>query len=57
MNEPHLFVFPVVLGSGMRLFAAGGVQTKLALAGAESYESGVVHLGYQPPASPHADAG
>jgi len=44
----HLFVFPVVLGSGMRLFAAGGVQTKLALAGAESYESGVVHLGYRP---------
>jgi dihydrofolate reductase len=47
VDELHLFVFPVVLGSGMKLFADGGVQTKLALTGAESYESGVVHLDYR----------
>ena len=47
VDELHLFVFPVVLGSGMKLFADGAVQTKLALAGVEPYESGVVHLGYR----------
>jgi dihydrofolate reductase len=44
----HLFVFPVALGAGLRLFPEGGAQTKLKLAGDESYESGVVHLTYGP---------
>jgi dihydrofolate reductase len=44
----HLFVFPVALGAGLRLFPDGGRPTKLKLAGDESYDSGVVHLTYGP---------
>jgi dihydrofolate reductase len=43
----HLFVYPVALGSGERLFAAGST-VKLNLAGTEAYDSGVVHLTYGP---------
>ena len=46
-DELHLFVFPLALGSGQRLFA-DGAPVKLALAGCETYESGVVHLTYAP---------
>jgi dihydrofolate reductase len=48
VDELHLFVFPLTLGSGQRLFAEGAPPTKLALAGSEAYESGVVHLTYVP---------
>src|SRR5205085_5451599 len=48
VDELHLFVFPLALGGGQRLFADGGGQTKLALAGSEAYDSGVVHLAYRP---------
>jgi dihydrofolate reductase len=48
VDELHLFVFPVALGAGLRLFPDGGAQTKLKLAGDESYDSGVVHLTYGP---------
>ena len=41
----HLFVFPVVLGAGERLFTDDQL-TRLQLAGAETYDSGVVHLAY-----------
>lgn len=44
----HLFVFPVALGKGLRLFPEGGAETKLKLAADESYNSGVVHLTYGP---------
>ena len=44
----HFFVFPLTLGSGERLFAEGGPKTKLTLAEAEAYDSGVVHLAYRP---------
>jgi dihydrofolate reductase len=47
VDELHLFVFPLALGSGERLFADDS-PTKLALAGAEAYDSGVVHLTYRP---------
>jgi dihydrofolate reductase len=48
VDELHLFVFPVALGAGLRLFPEGDAQTKLKLAGDESYDSGVVHLTYGP---------
>jgi dihydrofolate reductase len=48
VDELHLFVFPVALGGGQRLFAEGGAPTKLSLAGSEAYDSGVVHLAYHP---------
>lgn len=47
VDELHLFVFPVALGSGKRLFAEG-TTTKLALAGSDVYDNGVVHLAYRP---------
>ena len=45
VDELHLFVFPLTLGSGKRLFA-DGVSTKLRLTETEPYDSGVVHLAY-----------
>jgi dihydrofolate reductase len=48
VDELHLFVFPLTLGSGEPFFAAGNTGRKFALAGAEAYTSGVVHLGYRP---------
>ena len=47
VDELHLFVYPVVLGSGQRLFG-DGATIKLALAGTEAYDSGVLHLTYTP---------
>lgn len=48
VDELHLFVFPLTLGSGQRLFSEGAAPTKLALGGSEAYESGVLHLIYLP---------
>jgi dihydrofolate reductase len=47
VDELHLFVFPLALGTGQRLFEAGEAPVKLELAGAEAYNSGVVHLAYR----------
>jgi dihydrofolate reductase len=47
VDELHLFVFPLILGRGRRLFPNDDVAIKLALAGTESYDSGVVHLAYE----------
>ncbi|HWF50064.1 MAG TPA: dihydrofolate reductase family protein [Solirubrobacteraceae bacterium] len=46
VDELHLFVYPVALGTGERLFLDGGPAAKFTLAQAEPYENGVVHLGY-----------
>jgi dihydrofolate reductase len=46
VDELHLFVFPLALGSGERLFGDGGEASKFTLALADAYESGVVHLAY-----------
>jgi dihydrofolate reductase len=47
VDELHLFVFPIALGAGKRLFA-DGAEVKLALVASEPYSSGVVHLTYGP---------
>jgi dihydrofolate reductase len=44
----HLFVYPLTRGSGPRLFPAEAAPAKLSLAACESYENGVVYLGYRP---------
>jgi dihydrofolate reductase len=48
VDELHLFVYPVVLGGGIRLFPEGTPQTSLTLRGAEEYANGVLHLTYAP---------
>jgi dihydrofolate reductase len=49
VDQLHLFVYPVALGSGQRLFA-DGADVKFALGGSDTYENGVVHLDYRPAA-------
>jgi dihydrofolate reductase len=46
VDELHLFVFPLALGTGLRLFADDGAPVKLDLSGIEAYENGAVHLSY-----------
>jgi dihydrofolate reductase len=46
LDEMHLFVFPVVLGSGKRLFATPGSRLPLKLVGLAMFETGVVQLTY-----------
>ena len=48
VDELHLFVYPLSLGSGIRLFEDGARDAKFTLAQSEAYENGVVHLGYRP---------
>jgi dihydrofolate reductase len=45
VDELHLFVYPVALGAGTRLF--GESQAKFTLAQSHSYDNGVVHLAYR----------
>jgi dihydrofolate reductase len=48
VDELHLFVYPLTLGSGPRLFADGDPPRKLSLARSDTYENGVVYLAYRP---------
>jgi dihydrofolate reductase len=50
VDQLHLFVYPLALGAGQRLFADGGPMAKFALAQSDAYDSGVVHLAYHPTA-------
>jgi dihydrofolate reductase len=50
VDELHLFVYPVTLGGGLRLFAESGRSQRLALTGSRTYGNGVVHLTYAPAA-------
>ena len=45
VDELHLFVYPVALGAGMRLFDGDG-EVKFSLSASEAYDSGVVRLSY-----------
>jgi dihydrofolate reductase len=46
----HLFVYPLTLGSGPRLFTEDAAPRKFELGATESYENGVVYLNYRPQA-------
>ena len=46
----HLFVYPLTLGEGERLFPEGDPPAKMALAASKSYANGVVYLHYTPQA-------
>ena len=51
VDELHLYVYPVAVGTGIRLFPEGASKTPLALLGAEALSNGVAHLTYGPPAA------
>jgi dihydrofolate reductase len=44
----HLFVYPLTLGSGLRLFREEDEPRKLSLASTDTYDNGVLYLAYQP---------
>jgi dihydrofolate reductase len=48
VDELHLLVMPVIVGSGKRLIEGEGDQLPLALAASESLSNGVLHLTYRP---------
>ncbi len=48
VDEYHLMVYPVVLGSGKRLFRDGGDTTTLKLVDSKTFAPGVVVLTYAP---------
>jgi dihydrofolate reductase len=50
VDELHLLMYPVVLGSGAKLFPDGAPRTPLALADQQTFENGVLHLTYTPAA-------
>jgi len=49
VDELHLFVYPLALGTGQRLFADGH-KTTLTLAASNAYDNGALYLHYQPTA-------
>lgn len=48
IDEYRLMVYPIVLGSGKRLFGDGSGTAALRLVSAKTYSSGVLGLSYQP---------
>jgi dihydrofolate reductase len=48
LDELRLFVHPVVVGPGIRLFGDGSPPVELALADSQAYANGVVSLTYRP---------
>jgi dihydrofolate reductase len=48
IDEYRLMTFPVVVGSGKRLFAEGSEKQALKLIEAKAFSSGVIVLSYQP---------
>jgi dihydrofolate reductase len=50
LDELRLFVHPIVLGSGDRLFADGSEPVELALTDSQAYDNGVISLIYRPAA-------
>jgi dihydrofolate reductase len=47
VDELHLFVYPLALGAGPRLFE-DGLKANFTLGESEAYDNGALHLTYQP---------
>ena len=47
MDRLDLWVYPVVLGSGKKVFDGGAVPTALRLVRTEVFDGGSVHLEYE----------
>lgn len=52
LDQLHLFVHPATAGSGLRLFDEDAPARHLKLVSATPFETGVVHLVYEPDPSP-----
>jgi dihydrofolate reductase len=52
LDELHLFVHPVLAGSGLRLFEDGGAELPLRLLSSQPFATGVLHLVYGPDPKP-----
>jgi dihydrofolate reductase len=50
IDELHLFVYPLTLGQGPRLFTDGAPSRKLSRARTDTYDNGVTYLAYRPEA-------
>jgi dihydrofolate reductase len=48
VDELHLFVYPLAVGSGPRLFPDGAPRTTLSLVRSQAFDNGVVELAYAP---------
>lgn len=48
VDELHLLVYPLVLGSGARLFPDGEQASRWTLADQRPFDNGVIHLTYTP---------
>ena len=48
VDELHLFVYPLAVGTGIRLFPDGAPRTPLSLVDAQQLSNGVAHLTYGP---------
>ncbi len=46
VDELHLFVYPVTVGTGQRLFMEGH-EARFTLAASDAYDNGALHLHYQ----------
>ena len=47
VDDLHLFMFPLALGAGQRLFADDAGATRFTLAGCDAFGNGVLHLHYR----------
>jgi dihydrofolate reductase len=54
LDELHLFVHPVLAGSGLRLFQDGVPEQPLRLLSSQPFATGVIHLVYAPDPNPPA---
>ncbi len=52
IDQLHLWLYPLLLGSGKRVFAGGTVPTALRLIDSVSYPSGAIHVAYETAGAP-----